>query len=166
MKSILLSLGVTLLVGCASVPEPLRGEFADVEPDSAIGNTGNVRWGGRIVEVMPTPDATCIEVLGMPLDVRARPFDLDHGIGRFRACKSGFLDPAIFAVDRDITVTGSIVGDETRKLGDYSYRMPRIAIDAVLLWPERRNIDVVVHDDPFAWRRGWWPMGPYRLRPR
>ncbi len=172
MKSILLSLGLTLLVGCASVPEPLRGEFTDVEPDAAIGATGQVRWGGRIVEVMPMPDTTCIEILGMPLDVRARPLDLDHGTGRFRACKGGFLDPAIFATGRDITVTGSVVGEETRELGEYSYRMPRIAIDEVLLWPERPRIEHVrVHDDPFAWRRGWWPVGPVfiyrsRLTPR
>lgn len=171
MKFILLSLTVTMLLGCAAVPEPLRGDFADVEPDAAIGSTGNVRWGGRIIEVLPAPDTTCIEILGMPLDVRARPFDLDHGIGRFRACKSGFLDPAIFAIDRDITVTGIITGEQTRELGEYSYRMPVVAAEEVLLWPERSRITHVVHEDPFAWRRGMWPVGPVflyrsRLTPR
>jgi len=167
-----LGLGLALLAGCASVPEPLRGEFAQIEPDAAVGSSGQVRWGGRIVEVLPTPKSTCIEILGMPLDTRARPFNLDHDIGRFRACKTGFLDPAIFIAGREITITGTIAGEDTRQLGEYAYRMPRIEVGEILLWPERPQIErVLVHQDPFFFGRGWWPVAPviiytHRTRPR
>src|SRR5690625_6290938 len=81
-----------LAAGCATIPEPLAGEYPATTPDQAddshVGQ--NVRWGGRIVDTRPGTDETCIEILARPLDSKARPSDSDRHHGRFLACREGF----------------------------------------------------------------------------
>ncbi|MCB1611760.1 MAG: Slp family lipoprotein [Xanthomonadales bacterium] len=162
--SLLLSSTLVLLSGCASIPEPLRGDFPTSTPAQADGNSQAVRWGGRVIDVLPESGQTCLEVLGMPLDASARPLDLDADIGRFRACKSGFLDPAVFISGREVTITGRVDGDVTRQIGDYSYRMPKVSVDALLLWPERPEIEQIrIHSDPFF--GPWWGPAPVVMYP-
>lgn len=171
MRTFILLLSSSLLGACASIPQPLRGEFAALTPEQATDAQASVRWGGRIIEVLPAPDRTCLEVLGQPLDTRARPRAGDEEIGRFRACKPGFLDPAVFMQGRQVTVTGRIDGTETRQLGEYSYQMPRVAIDELMLWPEPAEVDsIYLRHDPFFWSHPWWPSPrviiiPHRARP-
>lgn len=176
-KPLLLAGAVALLAGCASAPKPLRGEFSAIAPEqaSAAQATGDtVRWGGRIVAAVPDADATCIEILGRSLSDIARPTRAaDESTGRFLACRSGFYDPAIFAPDRDVTITGRIVGYETRPIGEYEYRYPRVAADTVYLWPERTEYRYDPYPTPFwpAFRPHWWggyymPVrAPYRAAP-
>ncbi len=155
-----------LLSACVTVPEPLRGEFAPIDPGQATIEQ-HVRWGGRIVEVLPGPERTCVEVLGMPLDRSARPFALDADIGRFRACKPGFLDPAVFVGDREITVTGAVETEVERQIGEYTYRMPQVRIDSLFLWPERPDYDYIyLHSDGFFGYYPWWPAAPVVMHPR
>ncbi|MGE4070229.1 MAG: Slp family lipoprotein [Lysobacterales bacterium] len=162
--SLLLSSTLVLLSGCASIPEPLRGEFQASAPAQNDGSAQAVRWGGRVIDVLPEAGQTCLEVLGMPLDGSARPRDLDADIGRFRACKSGFLDPAVFISGREITVTGRVDGVVSRQIGDYSYQMPRVSVDALLLWPERPDIEQIrIHSDPFF--GPWWGPAPVVMYP-
>jgi outer membrane lipoprotein len=161
MRLLSIAISLTLLTGCATIPEALRGDFTEVAPEAALGSNAAVRWGGRIIDVWPTSGETCLEVLAKPLDPRARPRATDTEIGRFRACKADFLDPALFATGREVTVTGRIVGEETRTLGEYEYRMPKLAVDELLLWPERPAVQRVhVYDDPFF----WGPFPPYPPR--
>ncbi|MBK8068010.1 MAG: Slp/YeaY family lipoprotein [Rhodanobacteraceae bacterium] len=157
-KTLASALGLTLLAGCATAPQPLRGEFAEIAPEAADQPAGNLRWGGRVIDVLPAANETCLEVLGMPLDARARPRDLDADIGRFRACKSGFLDPAVFVPGREVTVTGRVEARAQRQIGEYSYDMPQLRVDTLFLWPERPAIeDIRIHQDPFL---GIWPWLP------
>ena len=161
MRTLPASIALFLLAGCASIPEPLRGDFPELAPESALGSNAMVRWGGRIIDVWPGSGETCLEVLAKPLDSRARPRPTDTEIGRFRACKADFLDPALFATGREVTVTGRIIGEATRTLGEYEYRMPRLAVDELLLWPERPAVQRVhIYDDPFF----WGPFPPYPPR--
>src|SRR5690625_6353651 len=64
-----------LAAGCATVPEPLAGEYPattpDLADDSHVGQ--NVRWGGRIVEDRKSTDEARREILARPPDSRARP---------------------------------------------------------------------------------------------
>jgi outer membrane lipoprotein len=162
--SLLLSLTTVLLSACASIPEPLRGEFQASAPGNVDAGGQTVRWGGRVIDVLPESGQTCLEVLGMPLDATARPRDLDADIGRFRACKSGFLDPAVFISGREVTITGRVDGEVSRQIGDYSYRMPKVSVDALLLWPERPEIDQIrIHSDPFF--GPWWGPAPVVMYP-
>ena len=132
------------LAGCATAPQPLQGQYAAMEPAQAVEqqDTGaSVRWGGRIVEVRTEKLRSCFEIVGAPLDASGRPRRVDRSNGRFLACRSGFYEPQVFAPGRELTISGRIDGYETRPVGDYDYRYPRVAADVVYLWPERRERD-------------------------
>lgn len=154
-----LSLPIALLVlaGCASAPKPLQGEFTASAPEAGTAAGQKVRWGGEIIRVINASDRSCFEVLARPLDSRARPLRRDNSDGRFLACRSGFYDPAVFEAGREITVTGTIAGEEIRKVGDYDYRYTRVAADVIYLWNEREAVNYAYPGfyDPF-WYRPWW----------
>lgn len=151
-----------VLAGCASAPRPLQGDFSAVLPEEASATQSapeRVRWGGSIIDTVPGPDETCIEVLARDLGETARPrLRPDRSSGRFLACREGFYDPAIFAPEREVTVTGRVSGFVTRRIGDYEYRYPRVEAEVVYLWPERRERDHYWHHDPFwpVFRPFWW----------
>ncbi len=141
--------------GCASVPRPLQGDFAALGPVAAIEHdaTGqSIRWGGTIATVESLSGQTCFQLVGRPLNGEARPLASDRAEGRFIACRQGFYEPQVFAQGRSLTVTGHVLGYETRKIGDYDYRQPKVAADVIYLWPERREVDVFVAPSPW---RSW-----------
>ncbi len=153
-----------LLAGCASVPKPLQGEFGSQSPQQATGEGERVRWGGSVIAVEPLPDRTCFQVLGRPLDASGRPRETDATEGRFLACRAGFYDPAVFTAGREVTVVGTRDGSETRTVGEFALQLPRLAADAIHLWPERR--DPSYYSDPYYfWSsvsyRGWYGPGLY-----
>jgi outer membrane lipoprotein len=149
------------LSACATTPAPLQGQFTPLEPEQAVAQQQPgqaVRWGGRIVEVHTEKLYTCFEIVSAPLDSSTRPRRVDSSNGRFLACRNGFYEPEVFAVGRELTVSGHIDGFETRKIGDYDYRYPRVAADVVYLWPEYEEHHH--HYDPFYypyWGPGWGP---------
>lgn len=157
-----LSLSALLVTGCATAPKPLQGEFSAVMPEQASTTQPageSVRWGGSIVSVSPTASETCIEVLGRDLNANARPRATpDLSAGRFLACRAGFYDPAIFTAEREVTVTGRIAGYETRRIGEYDYRYPRVAAEVIYLWSPRRETEFYRHHSPFwpGYRPFWW----------
>jgi outer membrane lipoprotein len=167
-----------LAAGCATAPKPLQGDYVALQPDEASAtDAGNalVRWGGDIVAVTPSADRTCMEILGRELGDTARPRPAqDQSAGRFLACRAGFYDPAIFAPEREVTVTGRIEGYETRRIGEYDYRYPRVAADVIYLWPER-HAETYYYPAPYwpVFRPTWWggyyvpirPWGPRPARP-
>jgi outer membrane lipoprotein len=148
-----------LVAACASAPTPLQGTFIAITPRDATDrdSTGaTVRWGGRVVQVEPQDNRTCFEMLSTGLDVSGRPYWATDDVGgRFIACRQGFYDPALFEKNREVTFTGHIDGYETRKIGGYDYRFPRVAADVVYLWPAREYVDVVSYPAPWPWW-GWW----------
>jgi len=154
MKRLLPLLAIVLVSGCVSAPKALQGQFAPIAPGDAVraGTTGEpVRWGGRIVKVDPQSTRTCFEVVSVRLGADGRPMRRDQSAGRFLACRDGFYDPEIFQPGREVTLAGRLVGFEDRKVGEYDYRYPRVDADVVFLWPERRNVDVIVERHPFWW---------------
>lgn len=165
-------LAVALLSACASTPDALEGEFAELQPSNASdADAGEaVRWGGRLLKAEPERDRTCFEVLSLPLGSDARP-DRDATPGRrFLACQEGFVDPAAFPRDRLVTVTGTFAGFSSREIGDYPYRYPRVDADTVYLWPRIR--EYARYPDPYPFwydpyyrpywgpRHYWGPRSP------
>lgn len=140
-----------LLAGCVTAPKPLQGQYALLAPNTTkdADSGASVRWGGRVVSVEPQADRTCINVIAQPLGANAQPDGSDTSLGRFRACRAGFYDPAVFKANREVTFVGRVEGFDTVRIGDYDYRQPRVAADVVFLWPERRQVDVIIE-------RGWW----------
>jgi outer membrane lipoprotein len=154
-KLIVLTPLVLALGACATAPVPLKGEFSPLKPaDSVAANHSGerVRWGGEIIKVEPGTNSTCFEILSRELDSGARPISRDKSDGRFIACRTGFYDPEVFVKGRDLTVVGSVDGTEKGRVGQFDYTYPRVAADAVYLWPKR---PLVVQ------QRGGWPYDPF-----
>lgn len=138
---LLTAAAMIVLGGCAALPDPIAGERYQETPypaqvgESSLG--ADVRWGGSIVETRPLSDHTCIEILAQPLSGSGYPRASDEDLGRFLACRDEFIDPEIFVGDRAVTVVGTLDAFTTGKVGEFEYRYPRVAADAVYLWPER-----------------------------
>jgi outer membrane lipoprotein len=158
-KIVLVTALAASLAACATAPQPLQGQFTPLTPREAVerDSTGAVvRWGGRIVEVEPQPNRTCFQMISTRLDVSGRPYWASDDVGgRFTACRTGFYDPAVFEKNREVTFTGRVEGYDTRRIGQYDYRLPRIAADVVYLWPVRQRVDVIERPAPWPWW-GWW----------
>jgi outer membrane lipoprotein len=144
------------LAACASIPTPLQGQFSALDPQAATQRdaTGEaVRWGGTLARTEPLAGQTCFEIVGHPLGSSARPLADDRAQGRFIACRQGFYEPQVFAPGRMVTVVGHISGYETRPVGEYAYRQPKVAADAIYLWPVQHDVDVYYAPSPWIWWR-------------
>jgi outer membrane lipoprotein len=149
------------------MPQQLTGTYATVTPDNAVAAQGSrVRWGGHIIQTEPQERETCFFVLAEPLDSQGRPERDEQSRGRFVACKEGFYDPEVYAKGRDLTVTGTVNGSETRKVGQFDYNYPRVNADVVYLWPKRPMYTPAPYPyyDPFFnpfydpfWGPMWFP---------
>ena len=147
-RPLTLAAAIALLGGCATIPQPLTGNYASLTTaDAQQGGSANtrVRWGGEIIRTEPGPQQTCFFLLSRPLNSQARPVAGKDGEsqGRFVACRAGFYDPVVFTPGRKLTVTGTLQGTMTQKVGKYDYAYPRVAADVVYLWPRRpiyRNV--------------------------
>lgn len=102
---------------------PVDSLFRD--PEAFKGRT--VMLGGIIASTRNEQKRTYIEVVQLPLDYRGRPKNEDVTEGRFIVEAEGYLDPAIYARGREITVVGVVLGRTVRPLGDieYSYLLLR-----------------------------------------
>jgi len=157
-------------VGCASIPQPLRGDptaFAPIMANQATEQTvgSRVRWGGVIVNTTPQTNRTCMEILARELDRSLRPVVRnDIHFGRFMACGAGFRDPAIYTEGREVSLIGRHDGFVEGPIGEFIYRYPTVSIDQLYLWPER------MEEDPYRFQSnlyyyGWWgPFNPYPAR--
>lgn len=150
-----------VLGGCATIPQPLQGNYAtitSVNAQQAPANGTQVRWGGEIIKTEPGQQATCFYILAKPLDSQARPTSNGNSDtqGRFVACHSGFYDPEVFTRGREITITGTLQGTMTSKVGDYDYAYPRVEANVVYLWPKQQYY-------AGAYGPGWYDpfWGPY-----
>ena len=160
----------TLAVGCATQAPPfLRDPLPDVpalgsvraEPTAYVGR--KVRWGGSIEQLDNQAQETWLEIVERPLDSNGRPRESDHSGGRFIAKVTGFLDPVIYTSGRDISVSGSVDGEISRKIGEFDYRYIVVKVDASHLWPPLVPVAPAIYYDPF-WYNPWYPYWPHRHR--
>lgn len=128
-------------------------------PDSFRGRV--VMWGGVIIEAKNQKEGTLLEVLQKPLDWAGQPEEGDESGGRFLALYEGFLDTAIFAKGREITVAGKIRGKRVRPLGEVEYAYPLLSAGEIHLWPERVKERIVPAS---YWGYPWWWDYPYPPR--
>jgi outer membrane lipoprotein len=174
-RPLALTAAIALLGGCATIPQPLQGTYTGVTTASAQqGGAGGtrVRWGGEIIKTEPGPQQTCFYILSRPLDSQARPVGGTEGDnqGRFVACRNGFYDPEVFTRGRELTVTGTLHGTVSQKVGNFDYAYPRVESDVVYLWPKRQVYPAGYYDPywggPFGpgfgypyWGGGWGGYG-------
>lgn len=138
-----LATAVLLLTACA--PAPLYKPAPDTVrvPPSAVSQAperyghANVIWGGRIVKVTNLADRTEIELLSYPLDSSQRPQTDEAASGRFIAVVPGYLEPLNYPPGRLMTVSGSLKGVRSGKVGAADYVFPLVdTVDHHLWTPE------------------------------
>ncbi|MDD5711274.1 MAG: Slp family lipoprotein [Smithellaceae bacterium] len=148
MKRMLLCLPlIIILCGCSS---PLSSEwlkqaepvlsFAELNrhPDDLRGRI--LILGGQIIGTSERERETWIEVLEQSLDWRHRPRGSDESQGRFLVRVKEFLDPAIYAPGRSITVIGEMEGTKVLPLKEISYTYPVLNARDYHLWrPEEEQ---------------------------
>lgn len=166
----LLLLGVSVLGACSIVPKELRQApkdnpvLVEVRADVERHVGREVRWGGMILEVDNDQTETRIEIVARDLLRSGRPVIADRSQGRFIAVMDGFVDPAVYAEGRDITVGGVIIGIEPGKIGEHDYTWPVIRVHHDFLWPPysdpRRDYPprYYYHYDP--WYPYFYPRSP------
>lgn len=110
-----------------------------------------VRWGGAILTVTNHANDTEIEILAKTLDSSGKPIDGDDSQGRFLARVNEFVDPAVYAQGRMLTVYGLIDSLLTRNIGEKPYVYPLIQAQTLYLWPRESGY-------PYS---GYYPYGYY-----
>ena len=156
-----------VLAGCASiVPQELADQMnrgvtgADLIRDPERHHGRTILVGGVILMVRNSPGASEVEILERPLE-REAPAITDRSAGRFLIHSSEFLDPAVYAVGRRVTVVGTVVNAVERKIGEADYRYPVVESRRLKLWP--LEIAVSRYDPyPPCWYDPFW--GPFWCR--
>jgi len=145
MRSLVLVAAAVLFgTGCASAPFPeeltrsvnrsLTLTQIRADPRAHLG--ARVMLGGEVLVAIPKAGGTEIEVLAHRLDRGDAPERGDTSSGRFLVRTPDFLDPAIYARGRRITVLGTVAGGEERPVGELAYVYPVIAAERLKLWPK------------------------------
>ncbi len=162
---------VILLNACTPVISPqlmdrvdrnLTYSFLASQPDEFKGKI--VLLGGTIVQAVPRPKETEIEVVQKQVSSSGEPYLTDKSEGRYLVIVDRFLDPAIYRSGRDITVAGEVQGSVLRRLGEIDYRYPAIAALEIYLWKEPFSPQAYPYPYPFGYpyRRGrLYPGYPY-----
>ena len=111
----LLMAGCLGLAGCASnIPVEISDATeltvsvaeARARPGQLLGT--QVRWGGAIAAVTNLENETLVEVVARNLESSGRPREEDYSPGRFMARIPGFVDPTVYAAQREFTVFGTL----------------------------------------------------------
>jgi outer membrane lipoprotein len=144
------------------ISEPLDGAPGVGEvratPDAFVSQ--KVRWGGVILGTENRQDASRVTIVTFPLGDDGAPQVSGQSTGRFIASFDAFLEPLVFAKDREITVTGTVLKTETLDVGEYAYAHPVVQVEQYYLWPEKVD-PVYVDYPPDWWYDPWYPYFPY-----
>ncbi|MGX2040906.1 Slp family lipoprotein [Methylocaldum sp. MU1018] len=160
------------VAGCATSPfsksirlsterQPSFSEIS-ARPDAYKGRM--VMLGGVIVRTNNLPNFTEVEVLQKSLDSSDRPEDVDISDGRFLIRCQGFLDSAVYAKGREVTVAGKVEGKESKPLDQINYTYPVIGCNEIHLWANRPAYTYYPYPAPYwydPWWRGWPGYYPY-----
>lgn len=163
---------ILVIAGCAPViSKDIRDQvardlsFKEVLQDPEAYKGKMVLWGGVIIKAENQKEGTLIEVLQKPTDREGRPKDVDLSDGRFLALYDGFLDAAIYAREREVTIAGEIKEKRVLPLGDIQYSYPLILVRQLHLWPAERKEQLYPYPYPRPYGPyPWWWYHPYPYR--
>jgi outer membrane lipoprotein len=140
---ILLSLILLLsITACSTLPPAIDNPPAnDISYSQASGDITRylgapVRWGGVIIDVLNEQSYSRVQVMAYPLNNYGRPIIDKPHLGRFYIDSGEFLDPAVYAKDKEITVAGALNGDREQMVGKKMLRLPVIKAHTLHLWPD------------------------------
>ncbi|HJW31707.1 MAG TPA: Slp family lipoprotein, partial [Saprospiraceae bacterium] len=123
-------------------------------PDESTGKI--VLLGGTIVQTVPKPGETEIEVVQKDLLSSGEPRLTDKSEGRFLVVVDRFLDPAIYQPGRGLTVAGKVQSSVVRRIGEIDYRYPVIAGEELHLWRDPPPYYNVPYAYPIGYPWWWW----------
>jgi len=144
---------ISALSGCA-LPEsrpipaviltPPPGDLQLIEtsadPQKHAGAT--VRWGGNVIHFERDGAGNAlIQVVERRLDADGRPIEGSASDGRFMIKATADVDPEFYARDRIITVSGTIDGGVTARIGEQTLSMPVVHVSEFMLWLPRYRYD-------------------------
>lgn len=165
-------INLVLLGACATdVPLEIRQDIAGnpvtinaVKSDIVRYKGTDVRWGGIIAAVDNNQSDTWIEVVGRDLGSYGQPVGLDDPAarGRFIARIDGFLDPAIYKVNRGITVYGRVEDSIVRSIDKHPYTYPLVKAKSYYLWSNNQLYPQRAYYYPYYPYGYYYPYGPYR----
>ena len=121
-----------------------------------------VLWAGVIIGAKNRKEGTLIEVLQKPADMEGRPKNVDRSDGRFLALYDGYLDVALYAQGREVTVAGEIKGKRVLPLDEIEYTYPVISVKEIHLWSPKskdRFYPYPYWHYPWGWYYPYW--GPW-----
>ena len=144
------------------IKQPLDGSpsIGEVRDTADIFTAKKVRWGGVILDVENKQDTSRLTIVAFPLKGNGKPRISDQSEGRFIAIIDAFLEPLVYNSDREITVTGKLLGTETLNVGEFAYEYPVIQVEQYYLWPVEED-PVYVDHPPYWWYDPWYPYFPY-----
>jgi outer membrane lipoprotein len=138
--------------------------FADLRanPEGLKGRT--VILGGEILQTNNLREGTRLEILQRPLSESETPKWTDTTGGRFMAICKEYLDPAVYAPQRRITIAGQVVGSYVGKVGEVDYTYPLISCEEAHLFPSAST--ELRRYASYPWWYGEptfypWVIGPY-----
>jgi outer membrane lipoprotein len=155
---LLLGLLLFTVSGCAVVsPEVQEAALPPIPFPVLIGDVqkymgDTVIEGGYVVSVENKADYTEIVAVQSPLGIGQRPKAKDLSQGRLIMIYKGFIDPEVYAKDREITVGGKIVGSSAL-VKNPAFPYLKLEIREIHLWAKE------VPPDPY-WYDPYW-YGPY-----
>jgi outer membrane lipoprotein len=141
----------------AQVDKEIRFEEVIQDPDAYQGKI--VLWAGVIIGAKNRKEGTLIEVLEKPTDMVGRPKDVDRSRGRFLALYDGYLEVAIYAQGREVTVAGEITGKRVLPLDEIEYTYPVISVKEIHLWSPKSEDRFYPY--PYWHYHPWWWYYPY-----
>lgn len=156
-----------VLTACAPVISPQLRNTASLDiPFGTVlrnpdGYTGKIFiWSGTVLNTQNTPEGTMLKVLQKPSDYWGRPRNVDWSEGRFLALDRRYLDPAIYAEGRAITVAGELTGKRVQRLGEIEYTYPLLSVKELYLWPKEVPAPYYYYYPydpypPWGWRYYW-----------
>lgn len=156
-----------LLSACAGLPSAVKDvPVKDISYSQASQNLNSykdtsVRWGGVIIDVENEQDFTLVQILSYPLNYYGRPQLNKSSEGRFVIKSTEFLDPAVYAKDKEITVAGTLQGDIERTIGKKTVRLPLLVSKGIYLWPIYLASPYYGYGYPGYGGYGGWGYGGY-----
>ena len=155
-----------MLHACASnVPQAIREAPAEditlpqvrAAPKTYLKKS--VRWGGTIIAIENRINESRLTILAQPFESYGEPEQGDKSLGRFIAIVDSFLDPAVYAKGRAITVYGELLATEQKKVGEFDYLYALVKVQQMHLWEPQRAIEHYPY--PPWWYDPWYPYYPY-----
>ena len=86
--------------------------------------------GGVVIAVEESDEGSILELMEWRINRRGEPMALEDQGRRLLVKSDQRLDPLKYQSGRLVTFTGTVLGSETRTLGEHPYRYPIFTLDA------------------------------------